>query len=119
MGQVSAQYGRPMAKLVLNQDVRAAWLPKRRRVFSLIIWVCIVGSFQIGTQDATKGMSGYPPHLAKENEHVIKGLGRQMWFEGPCRGLRQLGVEECQETAERDTANKRSLEFCASIVLIF
>jgi hypothetical protein len=25
----------------------------------------------------------------------------------------------CQETAERDTANKRSLELCASIVLIF
>jgi hypothetical protein len=94
VGQVSVQYGRPTAKLVVNQDVRAAWLPKRQRVFSLIIWVCIVGSFQIGTRDVTKGMSGYPPHLAKENEHVIKGLGRQMQFEGHCRGLRRLGVEE-------------------------
>ncbi len=28
-------------------------------------------------------------------------------------------VENCQETSERDTANKYSLELCASIVLIF
>jgi hypothetical protein len=28
-------------------------------------------------------------------------------------------VENCQETSERDTANKHSLELCASIVLIF
>jgi hypothetical protein len=27
--------------------------------------------------------------------------------------------ENCQETSRRDTANKRSLELCASIVLIF
>ncbi len=94
VGQVSAQYGRPTAKLVINQDERAAWLPKRRRVFSLIIWVCIVGSFQIGMRDVTKGMSGYPLHLAKENEHVIKGLGRRMRFKGLCRGLRWLGVKE-------------------------
>ncbi len=94
VGQVSVQYGHPTAKLVVNQDVRTAWLPKRQRVFSLIIWVCIVGSFQIGTQDVTKGMSSYPPHLAKENEHVIKGLGCRMRFKGCCRGLRQLGVKE-------------------------
>ena len=30
-----------------------------------------------------------------------------------------LFVENCQETSRRDTANKRSLELCASIVLIF
>ncbi len=48
---------------------------KAEGLWGLIIWVCIVGSFQIGTRDVTKGMSGYPPHLAKENEHVIKGLG--------------------------------------------
>ncbi len=94
VGQVSAQYGGPMAKLVVNQDVRAAWLPKRRRVFGLVIWVCIVGSFQIGMQDVTKGMSSFPPHLAKENEHVIKGLGSRMRFKGCCRGLRWLGVQE-------------------------
>ncbi len=29
------------------------------------------------------------------------------------------GPRLCQETSERDTANKRSLELCASIVLIF
>jgi hypothetical protein len=28
-------------------------------------------------------------------------------------------VENCQETSRRDTANKRFLELCASIVLIF
>ncbi len=94
MSQVSAQYERPMAKLVVNQDIRAAWLPKRRRVFSLVIWVCIVGSIQIGMRDITKGMSGYPPHLAKENEHVIEGLGRRMQFKGHCRGLRRLSVKE-------------------------
>jgi hypothetical protein len=94
VGQVHAQYGRPTAKLVVNQCVRAAWLPKRRRVFSLIIWVCIVGSFQIGMWDITQWVSGFSPHLAKENEHVIKGLGRQMRFKGHCRGLRQLGAKK-------------------------
>ncbi len=39
-------------------------------------------------------MSSYSPHLAKENEHVIKSLGCQMWFKGQCRGLRRLGVKE-------------------------
>ena len=39
-------------------------------------------------------MARYPPHLAKENEHVIKGLGRQMRFKGRCRGLSLLGVKE-------------------------
>ena len=33
-------------------------------------------------------------------------------------GVLLLFVENCQETSERDTANKRSLEFCASIVLV-
>ncbi len=28
-------------------------------------------------------------------------------------------LENCQETSRRDTANKGSLELCASIVLIF
>ncbi len=94
VGQVSVQYGRPTAKLVVNQDVRAAWLPKRRRVLSLIIWVCIAGSIQIGMQDVTKGMSSNTPHLANDNEHVIKGLGPRMWFKGRCRGLRRIGVKE-------------------------
>ena len=31
--------------------------------------------------------------------------------------LNDAGI--CQETSRRDTANKRSLELCASIVLIF
>ncbi len=30
-----------------------------------------------------------------------------------------LFVENCQETSERDTANKRSLKLCASIMLVF
>ncbi len=30
-----------------------------------------------------------------------------------------LDVDDCQETSTRDTANKRSLELCASIVLLF
>ncbi len=34
-------------------------------------------------------------------------------------GYRLRAVENCQETSRRDTANKRSLELCASIVLIF
>ncbi len=94
VGQVSAQYGGPTAKLVVNQDIRAAWLPKRQRVFGLVIWVCVIGSFQGGTRDITEGMSSYSPHLAKENEHVIKGLGCRMGFKGQCRGLRWLGVKE-------------------------
>jgi hypothetical protein len=39
-------------------------------------------------------MFSYSPHLAKENEYVIKGLGCRMQFKGQCRGLRQLGVKE-------------------------
>jgi hypothetical protein len=39
-------------------------------------------------------MSSYSPHLAKENEHVIKGLGCRMRFKGQCWGLRRLGVKE-------------------------
>ncbi len=31
VGQVSAQYGGPTAKLVVNQDVRAAWLAKKAK----------------------------------------------------------------------------------------
>jgi hypothetical protein len=34
-------------------------------------------------------------------------------------GLLLIFVENCQETSERDTANKRSLELCTSIVLVF
>jgi hypothetical protein len=34
-------------------------------------------------------------------------------------GVLLLFVENCQETSERDTANKRSLELCVSIVLVF
>jgi hypothetical protein len=45
-------------------------------------------------RDITEGMSSYSPHLAKENEHVIKGLSCRMWFKGQCRGLRRLGVKE-------------------------
>jgi hypothetical protein len=94
VGQVSAQYGGHTVKLIVNQDVRAPWLPKGQRVLGLAIWVRVVGSFQIGTQDVTEGMSGYSLHLAKENEHVIKGLSCQMWFEGRCQSLRQLGVKD-------------------------
>jgi hypothetical protein len=94
VGQVSAQYGGPTAKLVINRDVRAAWLPKRQRVFGLVIWVCVIGSFQTGTRDITEGMSSYSLHFSKENEHVIKGLGCRMRFKGQCWGLRRLGVKE-------------------------
>jgi hypothetical protein len=45
-------------------------------------------------RNLTEGMPCYSPHLVKENEHVIKGLGCQMPFKGHCRGLRQLGVKE-------------------------
>jgi hypothetical protein len=43
VGQISAQYGGPMPKLVVNRDIRAPWLAKRRGVFSLVIRVCVVG----------------------------------------------------------------------------
>jgi len=38
---------------------------------------------------------------------------------GWARFSRNQGPAHCQETSRRDTANKRSLELCASIVLIF
>ncbi len=75
MGQVSAQYVGPTAMLVVNRDVRAPWLAKRRGVFSLVIRVRVVGSFQVGTWDVTEEMSSNPPNLAKKDEHVVKSLG--------------------------------------------
>ncbi len=94
MGQVSAQYGGPTAKLVINRDVRAPRLAKRWGGFSLVIRVCIVGSFQVGMQDVTEGTSSYSPHLGKKNKHVVESLGCQKRLEGHSRGLRQLGIKE-------------------------
>ncbi len=39
-------------------------------------------------------MPCYPPHLAKENEHVGKCLSCQLWVKGHGRGLGLLGVKE-------------------------
>jgi hypothetical protein len=39
-------------------------------------------------------MPRYPPHLAKENEHVGKCLSCQLWVKGHSRGLEWLGVKE-------------------------
>jgi hypothetical protein len=36
-----------------------------------------------------------------------------------CEFAQQTVHQYCQETSERDTANKRSLELCASILLTF
>ncbi len=94
MGQVSAQYGGPTAKLVVNRDIRAPWLAKRRGVFSLVINIRIVRSPQVGTQDLTEGMSSYSPHLAKKNKHVGESLSCQMWVKGHGGGLRRLGVKK-------------------------
>ena len=46
-------------------------------------------------------------------------LGRQLSCLTGAGGVLLLFIENCQETSERDTANKRSLELCASIVLVF
>ncbi len=94
MGQVSVQYGGPMAKLIIDLDIRAPWLAKRRGVFSLVIHIRVVGSFQAGTWDVTERMSSYSPHLAKNNKHVGESLGCRMQVKGHGRGLRRLGVKE-------------------------
>ncbi len=83
-----------MTKLVVDLDIVAPWLAKRRGVFSLVIHICIVGSFQAGTRDVTEGMSSYSLHLAKNDKHVGKSLGCQMRVEGHGQGLRRLGVKE-------------------------
>ena len=56
--------------------------------------------------------------------HACEGDFRQCRHDdtvspGPGWGDVIIFVENCQETSRRDTANKRSLELCASIVLIF
>ncbi len=94
MGQVSVQYGGPTAKLVVDQDIRAPWLAKRRGVFSLIINIRIVRSLQVGTWDVTEGMSSYSPHLAKNNKHVGESHSCRMRVKGHGRGLRRLGVKK-------------------------
>jgi hypothetical protein len=94
VGQVSAHYGGPTAKLVVDRDIRAPWLAKRRGVFSLVIHIRVVGSFQAGTRDVTERMSSYSPHLAKNNKHVGENLGCRMRVKGHGRGLRRLGVKE-------------------------
>ncbi len=86
MGQVNEQYGGPTT-------IGAPWLAKRRGVFSLVIHIRVVGSFQGGTWDITERMSSYSLHLAKNNKHVGESLGCRMWVEGHGRGLRWLGVK--------------------------
>jgi hypothetical protein len=88
------QYGGPTAKLIIDWDIRAPWLAKRRGVFSLVINTRIIGSLQVGMWDITEGMSSYSPHLAKKNKHVGESLSCRMWTKGHGRGLRRLGVEK-------------------------
>ncbi len=82
MGQVSAQYGGPTAELVIDQDIRAPWLAKKWGVFSFVINIRIVGSFQVGMRDLTEGMPSYSPHLAKKNKHVGESRSCQMRVKG-------------------------------------
>ena len=52
--------------------------------------------------------------------HACEGGFRQRRHDDTgAGGLLLIFKENCQETSERDTANKRSLELCASIVLVF
>ncbi len=52
--------------------------------------------------------------------HACEGGFRQRRHDDTrAGGLLLIFKEKCQETSERDTANKRSLELCASIVLVF
>jgi hypothetical protein len=83
-----------MAKLVVDQDIRAPWLAKRRGVFSLVINIRVIGSLQVGTQNVAEGMSSYSPHLAKKNKRVGESLSCQMRIKGHGRGLRWLGVKK-------------------------
>jgi hypothetical protein len=66
-GQVNEQYGGPTTKLIVDWDIGAPWLAKRRGVFNLVIHIRIVGSFQGGMRDVTEKMSSYSLHLAKNN----------------------------------------------------
>ncbi len=72
----------------------APWLAKRRGVFSLVVHIRVIWSFQGGTRDVAEGMPSYSPHLAKNNKHVRESLGCRMQVEGHGRGLRRLGVKE-------------------------
>ncbi len=94
MGQVSAQYGGPTAKLVVDQDIRAPWLAKRRGVFNLVINIRVVGSLQVGMRDVTEGMSSYSPHLTKKNKHGGESFSCQMQVKGHDQSLRWLGVKK-------------------------
>ncbi len=42
----------------------------------------------------TEGMPCYPPHLAKENEHVGKCLSSQLRVKDHSRGLGLFGIKE-------------------------
>jgi hypothetical protein len=56
-----------MAKLVINQEIRALWLVKGRGVFGLIVNISIVTSFLVSTWDIFEGMPSYPLQLVEEN----------------------------------------------------
>ncbi len=94
MGQVSVQYGDPTTKLVVDLDIEAPWLAKRRGAFSLVIHIRVIRSFQAGTRDVTEGMSSYSLHLVENDKHVEKSPGCQIRVEGHGQGLRRLGVKE-------------------------
>jgi hypothetical protein len=67
VGLVPGVFWGPMAKLVINQEIMAPWMAKRRGVFTLIVNISVIGSFQVRLQDIIEGMPSYPSHLAKEN----------------------------------------------------
>ncbi len=83
-----------MAKLVVNQGIRAPWLAKRQGVFGLIVNIRVVRSFQVRTWEITEGMPRYSPHLAEENKHVGKCLSCRLQVKGCGWGLGLLGVKE-------------------------
>ncbi len=94
VGQVGMQYWGPMAKLVVNQEIRAPWLAKRQGVFGLIVNISVDRSFSFGSRDITEGMPHYSLHFAKEDKHVGKCLSCQLRVKGHGQGLGLPGVKE-------------------------
>ena len=68
------------------------------------VWLCV-------TRESNGIQTGYFSSVVEEIKAYVAAF-----IQCPAA---QVYYWLCQETSRRDTANKRSLELCASIVLIF
>jgi len=78
-----------------------------------------IGKPKPDSPSKSSSSSGSVSWCAKIRMIICKNCGQQGHVSTHCPQKKPPDQIHCQETSRRDTANKRSLELCSSIVLIF